>query len=144
MDVEIELDSDRVMMAAMLVFEPQLIQQIKDNQFQDPDLVRIRDRIANGPDFRLEDEILYFRDRLCVPNVGHFKNQIMIEVHHTRYSMHPSSTKMYQNLRGRFWWNNMKREVAGFVARCLTCQKVKAKHRKHPRLLKPLKRPKWK
>ncbi|XXG69007.1 hypothetical protein AAC387_Pa06g1975 [Persea americana] len=84
------------------------------------------------------------RDRLCAPDVDDLKNQIMIKAHHALYSMHPSSTNMYQHLRGRFWWNNLKREITRFVSRCLTCQKIKAEYKKPPRLLKPLKRPKWK
>ena len=35
---------------------------------------------------------------------------------------------MYQNLRGEYWWNNMKREIAQFVSRCLVCQQVKVEH----------------
>ena len=40
-------------------------------------MARVRDRIADKPDFRLEDGVLYFRDRLCVPNVENLKDQIM-------------------------------------------------------------------
>lgn len=46
------------------------------------------------PDFRIVDGVLFFRDRLCMPDVEDMKNEIMTEEHHTRYSMHPSSTKM--------------------------------------------------
>jgi hypothetical protein len=38
----------------------------------------------------------------------------------------------------------MKTEVAQFVERCLTCQRVKAEHQKPARMLKPLTIPKWK
>lgn len=100
MDFEIEFVSDRVMMVAMSMFELQVIQQIKDSQFKDLEWDRVRNRIADKPDFRLEDVILYFRDRLCVPNVGNLNHQIMSEAHHARYSIHPGNTKMYQNLRG--------------------------------------------
>ena len=62
----------------------------------------------------------------------------MFEAHHTRYSVHPGSTKMYRNLRDRFWWNNMKREIASHVSSCLTCQRVKFEHKKLPGLLHPL------
>jgi len=45
-----------------------------------------------------------------VPDVDGVKEEIMTEAHNTKYSMHPGSTKMFQNLKGRFWWNNMKRK----------------------------------
>lgn len=38
----------------------------------------------------------------------------------------------------------MKREVADFVARCLTCQKVKIEHRRPAGLVQSLEVPKWK
>lgn len=41
--------------------------------------------------------MLYFRDRLFVPDVDNIKSELMTEAHNTRYSMHPVSTKMYQN-----------------------------------------------
>ena len=89
---------------------------------QDPDLAKIVEHISERLDFRVVDGVLYFRDWFCVPNIEDLKNEIMIEAHSTRYSMHPGSTKMYQNLKNRFSWNNMQREIATFVSRCLTCQ----------------------
>jgi len=38
---------------------------------------------------------------------------------------------MYKDLRQYFWWNNMKKEVAEYVDKCLTCQKVIMEHQ-HP------------
>ncbi|KAJ8637477.1 hypothetical protein MRB53_011744 [Persea americana] len=128
----------------MSVFEPLLIQQIKDRQFDDPELIRIRDNIAARPDFVLVTGVLYFRDRLCVPAQEDLKQVVMFEAHHTRYYVHPGSTKMYRNLKGRSWWNNMKREIASYVSSCLTCQRVKFEHKKPPGLLHPLYIPKWK
>ena len=60
LDVSIELLDNRVMVAAMSVFEPILVQQIKDRQFEDLELVRIRDNIATRPHFVLVKGILYF------------------------------------------------------------------------------------
>ena len=37
---------------------------------------------------------------------------------------------MYRDLRHLYYWSEMKRNVADFVQRCLTCQQVKAKHQK--------------
>ena len=102
LDVSIELVDNKVMIAAISVFEPMLIKQIKERQFQDPELVRIKDSIATRPEFVLVEGILYFQDRLCVPAQEDLKQAIMFEAHHTRYSVYPGSTKMYRNLRDRF------------------------------------------
>ena len=83
---------------------------------QDPELARISEHIAERLDFRIVDGVLYYRDRLCMPNIEDLRNDIMTEAHSTKYSMHPGSTKMYQNLKGRFLWNNMKRIIAAFVS----------------------------
>ena len=51
---------------------------------------------------------------------------------------------MYQGLREHFWWNGMKKDVADYVAKCLTCQRVKAEHRHPAGELQPIKLPEWK
>ncbi|KAL5565498.1 hypothetical protein UlMin_028662 [Ulmus minor] len=51
---------------------------------------------------------------------------------------------MYQDLKERFWWSGMKKEVAEYVAKCLTCQKVKAEHQRPGGELQPLEIPEWK
>ena len=58
------------------------------------------------------------------------KRDIMEEVHSSAYAMHPGSTKMYRTLEEQYWWNGMKKEIASFVSRCLTCQQVKAEHQR--------------
>ena len=58
--------------------------------------------------------------RICVPEYGELKRDIMEEAHSSTYVMHPSSTKMYRTLKEHYWWNGMKKEIASFVSRCLT------------------------
>ncbi|KAL0401649.1 UNVERIFIED_CONTAM: hypothetical protein Slati_4194800 [Sesamum latifolium] len=59
--------------------------------------------------------------RMCVPNVGELRTEIMHEAHYAQYAMHPGGTKMYRDLRP-YYWPTMKKDVAEFVAKCLTCQ----------------------
>ena len=139
--VGVEPLRERVMLASMTTYEPTFIQKIKDSQLQDPDLAKIVGQIAERPDFRILDGVLYFRDRLCVPDVDDLKKEIMSEAHNSKYSMHPGSTKMYHNLRCRFWCYNMKQEITAFVSQCLTCQMIKTEHQKPPGLLQPLEIP---
>ena len=63
-----KLISDKVALATTSVFELVLIQHIKDEQFMDPKFVKIRDNIADKPDFQMVDGVLYFEDRLCSGN----------------------------------------------------------------------------
>ncbi|GKA06846.1 putative reverse transcriptase domain-containing protein [Tanacetum coccineum] len=54
----------------------------------------------------------------------------MDEAHTSRYSVHPGVDKMYCDLRDLYWWPGMKRDIAEYVSRCLTCSKIKAEHQK--------------
>ncbi|KAK6140852.1 hypothetical protein DH2020_025384 [Rehmannia glutinosa] len=51
---------------------------------------------------------------------------------------------MYKDLKQSYWWVNMKNQVAEFVARCLTCQRVKVEHQWPSGLSQPLRIPEWK
>ena len=51
---------------------------------------------------------------------------------------------MYHDLRRQYWWSGMKCDIASFVAHCLTCQQVKAEHRRPVGLLQPLPILEWK
>ncbi|GKG19933.1 putative reverse transcriptase domain-containing protein [Tanacetum coccineum] len=53
---------------------------------------------------------------------------IMHESHKSKYSVHPGSSKMYQDMKKLYWWPNMEVDIATYVNKYLTCLKVKAKH----------------
>jgi hypothetical protein len=48
---------------------------------------------------------------------------------------------MYLDLKEKYWWHGLKRDVVEFVALCDTCKKVKAEHQRHVGLLQPMKIP---
>jgi hypothetical protein len=83
-------------------------------------------------------------DRLFLHNEPQIKQRIMAKAHQTKYSVHPKSTKMYMDLRKTFWWNGMRKDIASFVAHCLTCQQIKAEHQRLAGLLQPLQILEWK
>jgi hypothetical protein len=72
------------------------------------------------------------------------KKKILDEVHLSKFSMHPGSTKMYHDLKPLYWWTRMKREIAQYVSECDTCQRIKASHLKLAGALQPLSIPSWK
>ena len=59
--------------------------------------------------------MVWFKDRLYVPDIKSIRELIFKEAHETAYSIHPGSEKMYQDLKNRFWWYGMKREIAEYV-----------------------------
>ena len=95
--------------------------------------------------FRLDVRgVLWFKDWLVVSKDRELRKQILEEAHSSNLSIHPGSSKMYQDLKTRFWWTKMKKEIAEFVARCDNCCRVKAIHLKPAGLLQPLSIPSWK
>ena len=94
--------------------EPNLEQDIRKGQKEDEKINEIRQLIIDGkgPDFREDAEgVVWFKDRLCVPSITSIRELILKEAHETAYSIHPGSKKMYQDLKKRFWWYGMKREI---------------------------------
>ncbi|GJY42799.1 putative reverse transcriptase domain-containing protein [Tanacetum coccineum] len=72
------------------------------------------------------DGTLCLKNRSWIPLFGDLRALIMHESHKSKYSIHPGSDKMYQDLKKLYWWPNMKPEIATFVRKCMTCAKVKA------------------
>ncbi|GKE45801.1 putative reverse transcriptase domain-containing protein [Tanacetum coccineum] len=68
----------------------------------------------------------------------------MHESHKSKYSIHPGSDKMYQDLKLLYYWPNMKADIATYVNKCLICAKVKAEHQKPSGLLQQPEIPVWK
>ncbi|WVZ51842.1 LOW QUALITY PROTEIN: hypothetical protein U9M48_002947, partial [Paspalum notatum var. saurae] len=127
--------------------EPTLEQEIRKHQKTDEKIQEIREQIKVGkaPHFSEDEQgTVWYKNRSCVPDVDSIKKLILTEAHDTAYSIHPGSTKMYHDLKERFWWYGMKRAVAKYVVVCDTCQRVKAEHQRPAGLLQPLKIPEWK
>ena len=130
-----------------ITMRPTLLGRIKEAQAKDPMVQKWVEKVQKGdiPYFKIGAEgILRFRDRLVIPKDAELKRKILEETHWSTYTVHPGSSKMYQELKGLYWWDNMKREIAQFVQTCLTCQQVKAEHQKPSGLLQPLEIPEWK
>ena len=70
--------------------------------------------------------------------------KIMTEAHSSRYFIHPGSTKMYQDLKDMYWWNDMKKSIVEFVAECPNCQRVKVEHQKPGGYMQCIDFPSWK
>nr|GEV36596.1 hypothetical protein [Tanacetum cinerariifolium] len=59
-----------------------------------------------------------------LPWYGDLRTVIMHESHKSKYSVHPGSDKMYQDMKKLYWWPNMKADIATYVSKCLTCSKL--------------------
>ncbi|GJY36411.1 putative reverse transcriptase domain-containing protein [Tanacetum coccineum] len=99
------------------------------------------------PKERLEpraDGTLCLHGRSWLPCYGDLRSVIMHESHKSKYSIHPGSEKMYQDVKKLYWWPNMKADIATYVSKCLTCARVKAEHQRPSGLLVQSAIPEWK
>ena len=100
---------------ANLIIESTIQSQIVDAQKVNKGIAHIKERIVAGRAtwFRIDENgVLWFQNRLVVPKVPELRQQILDEAHLSRYSIHPGSNKMYQDLKQRFCWTKMKIEIA--------------------------------
>jgi len=82
--------------------------------------------------------LVRFRDRIYVSDDSELKKLILREFNVNPYSGNSWYQNMLMTVKKFYYWMNLKKEVAKFVARCLDCHKVKAEC-KHPGgLLQPI------
>ena len=127
--------------------KPTLEDQIIATQKQDSGIQEIKQNIVSGVAkcFSANDQgAIFFENRLVVPENQDLKQLILKEAHHTPLSIHSGSTKMYRDLRQRFWWTRMKRDIAQFVAKCDVCRRIKEEHQRPTGTLQPMSIPEWK
>jgi hypothetical protein len=127
--------------------EPTLEQEIRKGQIGDAKIQEIKDLITEGrgPNFTEDEQgTIWFKNWICVPEINSIRETILKVAHDSAYSIHPGSTKMYQDLKQKYWWYGLKRDVTAHVAECDVCQRVKVEHQRPAGLLHPLKIPEWK
>jgi hypothetical protein len=104
--------------------EPTLESEIQEGQLGDPKLAKIQQMIRDNKtsDFSEDSKgTLWLGKRICVPNQKHIKELILREANDSAYLIHPSSTKMYKDLKTQYWWYGMKRDITEYVSHCDTC-----------------------
>ena len=108
-----------------------LLNQVQEAQKSDEKISSIvsQNRMGKEIEFLVnEDGFLYCKNWVCLPNDSELKKSIIEESHSGFFAIHPSSTKMNQDLKTSYWWSEMKKYVSNFVTKCMVCQRVKAEH----------------
>jgi len=126
-----------------IAIESTIQESVISAQLCDEGVEIIKQKLAQGEEkykcFHLDHKgVLWFDNRIVVPKDHQLRRQILDEAHLSKFSIHPGSTKMYQDLRQNYWWTRMKREIAKYVSECDVCQRIKASHLKVAGTLQPL------
>ena len=106
-----------------MIIKYALEDRIREAQKQCPEIHERQELMKEGKavDYRVDEQgTLWLKDRICVPKDGQIRGEILREGHNSKYSIHPGSTKMYQDFKDRFWWNDMRTDIAKYVAKCDT------------------------
>jgi hypothetical protein len=98
-----------------------------------PEIEEVKDLMARckAANYCLDEQgTLWLKDHICVPQSKEIRDLILKEAHNSRYTIHLGCTKMYQDLKIRYWWEKMREDIVEYVATCDTCQRVKAEHQR--------------
>ena len=130
LEIEIQLAEATTEVMYAMTFQPELLEKIRRCQEKMMSRNKV-DLTGEEVSSQMDNQgILRFSSRIWVPNVTELKNEILYDAHNSRYAIHPGSTKIYHDLKENFWWPDMKKEIAEWVSKCFTCQRVKAEHQR--------------
>ncbi|KAA3473634.1 reverse transcriptase [Gossypium australe] len=106
MNANLAMTDDGVLIAELKA-KPSFVQQIREAQGIDDDLRAKRSRCDSNvnSEFQIDDEAcLRFKNRLYVPKNSELNRMICEEAHNSKFSIHPGTTKMHNDLKQHYWW----------------------------------------
>lgn len=113
-----------VMMGNLNVIS-ELRENINESQLLDEEL----QVMSTQPGFtQAMDGVLSFNQRICVLKDMELRRRVLEEAHKNVFTIHPGSSKMYQDLKKNYWHSGMKKNIAEYVFECVVCQQVRIEH----------------
>jgi hypothetical protein len=128
----------------IIMVDSTLEQDIRKGQLEDAKIQEIKKQIKEDKTlgFSVDEQgTLCYKKHLCFPEVKEIRELILREAHDSAYSINLGSTKMYHDLKSRYWWYGMKGAIAEYVELCNNCQRVKVERQRPVGLLQLLKIP---
>ena len=80
---------------------------------------------GRNKDFAHHKDVLWHRNMFSIPRTLNLGKELLKHAHGSLLTIDSRSTKMYHDLKTHFWWIGMKKDIADYVARCLSCQKAR-------------------
>jgi hypothetical protein len=85
-----------------------------------------------------KEELLYYRDKIYVPEYDDLRTKIIRQHHDNPSAGHPGRTKTFELVSRCYCWKGMSSDVRQYVSNCRTCGRIKARRDRHQGLLQPL------
>ena len=114
LNAHLSLSDDGTVMAE-LIARPSFLNRVLEAQKKDEKITVVINQIGNGKETEFtvnENGVLYYKDRVCVPDCNDLRKSILEEAHSGSFTIHLGRTKMYRDLKMPFWWSGMKRDVS--------------------------------
>ena len=96
---------------------------------EDDNLVAIykqcREGTMQGTEYIVKDGLLFWKDRMMIPENQALKQQIMQEFHASKIGGHEGVTKSVSRICKQFHWPKMQQDIRDFVRECTICQRAK-------------------
>lgn len=103
---------------------------------------KVESRTERNVEFRIRNQILYYKGRYVLSNKSDLIMQIMKECHDSHLGEHPGIKRTIKRISLLFWWKGLAKQVKDYVNSCLVCQRMKTQTKKPVGLLMPLPTPK--
>jgi predicted aspartyl protease len=120
-----------------LTLDSDLIRQLRD--VNKSGFIDERKQLKTG--FKVTDDLLLYKGRLCVERNTELCTKLIREVHDQVSSAHPSARKTYQLIAPLYYWNGMGSDCKTYVANCRACRISHPRQTKQQGFLHPLKVP---
>ncbi|VFQ94095.1 unnamed protein product [Cuscuta campestris] len=120
---------------------PKLLDRVRSENSSMSDPVALHTAATSGTlsaPYSVHNGILYYHHRVCLSTTSNLKGEILQEFHSSPSTGHPGIERTFRRVAAVFFWPHMRRDIAAFVASCLTCQATKYSTQKPGGLLQPL------
>src|ERR1700680_4218360 len=116
-----------------------LIDRIREAYNADPQATNIRN--TQNENYRYDNDLIYYNNRLLVPSDNDIKESIMKMCHDFELSGHLGTAKTAELVKRYFYWNNIDAGVREYVLSCPYCQADKDTNQRKLGLLQSIEIP---
>jgi hypothetical protein len=78
--------------------------------------------------YRVIDDVIFYKDRVYLVSGSGLKKKMLATVHDSPLTGHQGFFKTYRQIRERFSWKGLKKDVMRYINECVTCQQNKSEH----------------